>query len=95
MKTKGFFISLWKWTRRILLWLFIAQFLYIIILKWVNPPITITHLLREYPELRARQELYRMYKDIMINQDIPWVDISGKDEDRLHKAIHAVDNLLG
>ncbi len=52
-------------------------------------------LLREYPELRARQELYRMYKDIMINQDIPWVDISGKDEDRLHKAIHAVDNLLG
>lgn len=44
MKTKGFFISLWKWTRRILLWLFIAQFLYIIILKWVNPPITITQL---------------------------------------------------
>jgi len=34
----------WKWTKRIFLWLFIAQLFYILILKWINPPITITQL---------------------------------------------------
>ena len=42
MKRKGFFPRVWKWTKRIFLWLFIAQFIYIIILKWIDPPITIT-----------------------------------------------------
>lgn len=34
--------KVWKWTKRIFLFLFIAQLLYIIILRWVNPPITMT-----------------------------------------------------
>ncbi len=36
--------NLWKWTKRIFLWVFIFQFFYIILLKWVNPPLTITQL---------------------------------------------------
>ena len=44
MKSKGFFASLWKWTKRVLLWLFIAHLIYIVALKWINPPITITQL---------------------------------------------------
>lgn len=44
MKTKGLFPKIWKWTKRIFLFLFIAQFVYIILLKWVNPPVTITQL---------------------------------------------------
>lgn len=44
MKKKGFFASLWKWTKRVLLWLFIAQFIYIILLKWIDPPLTLTQL---------------------------------------------------
>jgi monofunctional glycosyltransferase len=32
----------WKWTKRIFLWIFVFQFFYIILLKWVNPPITMT-----------------------------------------------------
>lgn len=36
--------KLWKWMKRLFLWVFILQFLYIIILKWVNPPITITQI---------------------------------------------------
>src|SRR5262245_41283848 len=44
MKNKGFLASLWKWTKRILLGLFIAHLVYIVLLKWVNPPITITQL---------------------------------------------------
>lgn len=41
-KTKAFLTSLWRWTKKIFIILFIAQLLYIILLKWVNPPITIT-----------------------------------------------------
>lgn len=41
---KNFFRKFWKWTKRVFIVLFIAQLLYIIILKWVDPPITITQL---------------------------------------------------
>ena len=47
--------------------------------------------LREYPDLLSRQKLYCYYKDILINQNIPWVDISGTYEQRLEKAIEAVN----
>ncbi len=50
--------------------------------------------LREYPDLPTRKKLYLIYKDIMINQQTPWVDISGNYEDRLQKAIQAVDGIL-
>lgn len=43
-KTKIFLQKMWKWSKRIFLWLFILQFCYIILLKWVNPPITMTQL---------------------------------------------------
>lgn len=39
---KKFFQKLWHWGKRIFIWLFIAQLLYIVLLKWINPPITIT-----------------------------------------------------
>lgn len=35
---------IWKICKRIFLWLFIMQFVYIIFCKWINPPITITQL---------------------------------------------------
>ena len=50
--------------------------------------------LREYPDLVSRQKLYNHYKDILINQNVPWVDISGTHQNRLTKAISAVDHLL-
>jgi monofunctional glycosyltransferase len=34
----------WKSCKRIFLWIIIFQFCYIILLKWINPPITITQL---------------------------------------------------
>lgn len=36
--------GIWKWVKRIFLALFILQFVYIILLKWVDPPITLTQL---------------------------------------------------
>lgn len=50
--------------------------------------------LREYPDLENRQKLYHYYKDIMVNQNVPWIDISGTYEERLEKAIAAVDSLF-
>jgi NadR type nicotinamide-nucleotide adenylyltransferase len=50
--------------------------------------------LREYPDLDTRKTLFRMYKDLLINQPTPWSLISGTGEDRLQSAIRAVDAML-
>jgi NadR type nicotinamide-nucleotide adenylyltransferase len=50
--------------------------------------------LREYPDLVTRQQLYHHYKDIMVNQNVPWIDISGNYEERLQKAITGINNIL-
>lgn len=44
MNTEGFFTRLWKFIKRLFIFLFIAQFVYIILLKWINPPVTLTQL---------------------------------------------------
>ena len=50
--------------------------------------------LREYPDLQSREKLYHIYRDILINQPVPWAEISGGYEERLPKAIAAVDHLF-
>ncbi|RFM35549.1 monofunctional biosynthetic peptidoglycan transglycosylase [Chitinophaga silvisoli] len=42
MKLKGIVPRTWRYLKKILLGLFIAHFVYLIALKWVNPPITVT-----------------------------------------------------
>lgn len=49
--------------------------------------------LREYPDLKMRQQLFKMYKDVAINSGMRWVEISGNNEQRLATAIAAVDAL--
>ena len=44
MKAKPRLQSLWRWTKKIVFVIFIVQFIYILLLKWINPPITITQL---------------------------------------------------
>lgn len=50
--------------------------------------------LREYPDLITREKLYNIYRTLLTNQPVPWVDISGNYEERLEKAITVVDALL-
>lgn len=50
--------------------------------------------LREYPDVSSRKKLYAMYKDLLVNQPVPWVDISGDHASRLAGAVEAVDRLL-
>ena len=51
-------------------------------------------VLREYPDLSMRQRLFQMYKDILIHSGVPWVEIQGTEKQRLHTAVHAIDQFL-
>jgi len=44
MTTKGLFPKIWRWIKKISLILFSVQFVYIILLKWIDPPVTLTQL---------------------------------------------------
>ena len=46
--------------------------------------------LREYPDLESREKLFHMYKDLMVNQTTPWIEISGGYDERLQQAINFV-----
>lgn len=50
--------------------------------------------LREYPDEHPRQELFHMYKDLLVQQHTPWALISGNYEQRLERAISAVKENL-
>jgi NadR type nicotinamide-nucleotide adenylyltransferase len=50
--------------------------------------------LREYPDLVSREKLYHHYKDAMINQPVPWVNISGDYDERFKKAVQAINSIL-
>lgn len=54
-------------------------------LPWTYDP------MREYPDERPRQELYHIYKDLLINQHVPWVEITGSYDERLNVAVNAVN----
>ena len=57
-------------------------------LPWTHDP------LREYPDREPREQLFRMYKDLMVNQSTRWVEISGGYEERLQKAVAAINRII-
>jgi NadR type nicotinamide-nucleotide adenylyltransferase len=57
-------------------------------LEWVKDE------LREYPDLETRRKLFFMYKDILVNQHVPWKEISGTNHQRTDAAERAVKKLL-
>jgi monofunctional biosynthetic peptidoglycan transglycosylase len=60
LKTKGLVPRLWRRIKRILIVLFLLHFVYILLLKWVNPPITLTQM----GSLFSGEGLKRDYIDI-------------------------------
>jgi nicotinamide riboside kinase len=50
--------------------------------------------LREYPDPEPRKKLFAMYKDILINQKLPWYIVSGSFEERFETAKQVLDNYL-
>jgi monofunctional biosynthetic peptidoglycan transglycosylase len=94
MQSKGFFSRLWHWVKRIFLILFIAQFVYIILLKWVNPPITITQfvswitghgLKRDY--VSGNNISYNAKLAVIASEDQLFPDHSGFDWKNIKKAM--------
>lgn len=51
--------------------------------------------LREYPDLQMRQQLFTMYKDLLIQDGTPWATISGTEDERLQTAIRQIDAVVG
>lgn len=47
--------------------------------------------LREYPDKKVREKLFLFYKDLMVNQSVPWCVISGDYEKRFEKAIRFIE----
>lgn len=57
-------------------------------LPWADDP------LREYPDPGVRERLFHIYKDLLVNQFVPWAEVSGVGDARLQCAIAAVEQLL-
>ncbi|HVS94945.1 MAG TPA: ATP-binding protein [Puia sp.] len=49
--------------------------------------------LREYPDLETRERLFRIYRETLVQQATPWMEIGGEDEARVAAAIAAVEKL--
>ena len=85
---------LWKWSKKIFLWLFIAHLVYIILLKWFNPPITITQfnswitghgLKRDY--IRKRSIPYNIKLAVIASEDQLFPAHNGFDWKSIKKAM--------
>lgn len=50
--------------------------------------------LREYPDHETRLKLFHHYRDALINQDVPWAEVSGTGAERIRNAVEAVDKML-
>ncbi len=85
-------IAFSKCDNRILTQLALRQYdLYLLCnpdLPWTPDP------LREYPDQKTRDRIYHYYKDAMVNQKTPWINITGNYEERFKQAVTAIDLVL-
>jgi monofunctional biosynthetic peptidoglycan transglycosylase len=95
MEKKNLLQRIWKITKRTLLILFVAQFVYIIILKWIDPPITITQLhnwitgnglARDY--VNYGEMSYNIKLAVISSEDQLFPDHSGFDWKSIKKAMN-------
>ena len=50
--------------------------------------------LREYPDLQFRKQLFKIYKDLLINSGDRWATISGNNHERLQTAITIINTIF-
>ncbi len=94
MKTKGSGIRVLRWIKRIFIFLFLFQIFYIILLKWVNPPVTLTQLgslfsgdglKRDY--VSSSEMSYNIKLAVIASEDQVFPDHSGFDWRSIEKAM--------
>jgi len=86
--------SVWSWIKRIFLFLFLAQLFYIVILKWVDPPVTLTQLgslfkgdglKRDYVD--GTEISYNLKLAVLASEDQLFPDHDGFDWKSINKAM--------
>lgn len=96
MAKNNLLTRLWKKLRRIALWVLILHLAYIIALRWVNPPITITQLTnwvegyglkRDYVNFDAMSPNIRLA--VMASEDQLFPDHNGFDIKSIKKALNS------
>ena len=93
-KSKETFLArLWRITKRVLLVLFVSQFIYIIILKWMDPPFTITQLQNWFKGNGLKRDYvdydemsYQVKLAVISSEDQKFPDHSGFDWKSIRKA---------
>jgi monofunctional glycosyltransferase len=94
MKAKIFLKKVWKWTKRIFIFLFFLQLFCILLFKWVNPPITMTQLVswvrgdglkRDY--VSRKKIPYNAKLAVIAEEDQLFPDHSGFDWKSIKKAM--------
>lgn len=92
--SSSFFARSWRFLKRLFLILFIAQLLYIIVLKWIDPPITLTQLgswirgnglSRDYVD--DEDISYHMKLAVISSEDQLFTDHTGFDWKSIEKAM--------
>lgn len=84
---------IWKWTKRIVLFMFISSLLYVIICRWLMPPITITQIGNSFSYGLKRD--YVSYDEISYNvklaaiasEDQAFPDHNGFDWNAIEKSL--------
>jgi NadR type nicotinamide-nucleotide adenylyltransferase len=51
--------------------------------------------LREYPDLEIRRRLFKMYKDLLVNEGTKWAVVSGNYAERLQIALSIINTVFG
>ena len=94
MKTKGCGWRVLRFIKRLFIFLFLFQLVYIVILKWVNPPVTLTQLgslfsgdglKRDYVDYS--QMSYNIKLAVIASEDQVFPDHSGFDWKSIEKAM--------
>src|SRR5678809_928654 len=94
MKAKIFLKKIWKWTKRIFIFLFFFQLFCILLFKWVDPPITITQLVswisgdglkRDY--VGWNRISYNAKLSVIASEDQVFPDHNGFDWKSIKKAV--------
>lgn len=94
MIKKSFVLAIWRKIKRVFIILVIAQFIYIILLRWINPPITVTQLTnlvegyglkRDYVDFDEMSPNIRLA--VMASEDQLFPDHNGFDVASIKKAL--------
>jgi monofunctional glycosyltransferase len=94
MIKKSFVLAIWRKIKRVIIILIAAQFIYIVLLRWINPPITVTQLTnliqgyglkRDYVDFEEMSPNIRLA--VMASEDQLFPDHNGFDVESIKKAL--------